>query len=53
VPESFAGIPHLETAPLTAGGADVDLRVFEPGLHGIRPQEVDAVRALVCGAEDR
>ena len=32
---------------LAAGGAEVDLRVFEPSPHGIRPQEVDAVRALI------
>jgi phospholipase/carboxylesterase len=35
---------------LAAAGADVDLRVFEPGPHGIRPQEVDAVRALIRAA---
>ncbi len=35
---------------LAAGGADVDLRVFEPSPHGIRPQEVDAVRALIRAA---
>ena len=32
---------------LAAGGADVDLRVFEPSAHAIRPQEVDAVRAMI------
>ena len=32
---------------LAAGGAKVDLRVFEPGPHGIRAEEVDPLRALI------
>jgi predicted esterase len=32
---------------LQAAGAEVDLRVFPPGPHGVRPEEVDALRELV------
>jgi predicted esterase len=32
---------------LAAGGAQVDLRVFEPSSHAIRAEEADAVAALV------
>jgi predicted esterase len=32
---------------LTAGGADVDLRVFPPGPHTVREEEIEAVRALI------
>jgi phospholipase/carboxylesterase len=35
---------------LAAGGADVDLRVFDRGSHAIRAQEVDAVAALARAA---
>jgi phospholipase/carboxylesterase len=32
---------------LAAGGADVDLRVFPPGPHTVREEELEAVRALI------
>jgi phospholipase/carboxylesterase len=34
---------------LAAAGAEVDLRVFPPGPHGVTGEEVDAVRAMVRG----
>ena len=41
------GRTEESTRILEAGGADVDLRVFEPGPHAIRSEEVDALRALI------
>ena len=37
---------HESAELLTAGGARVDLRIFGPGPHAIRAEEVDAVTAL-------
>lgn len=36
-------------ARLRAAGAAVDLRVYDPAPHGLRDDEVDALRALVRG----
>jgi phospholipase/carboxylesterase len=47
-------VPEARTresaAILAQAGADVDLRVFPPGPHGVTNEEVDAVRALIRGA---
>jgi phospholipase/carboxylesterase len=46
-------VPEARTresaAILAQAGADVDLRVFPPGPHGVTAEEVDAVRALIRG----
>jgi predicted esterase len=39
----------LSADVLGAAGADVDLHVFPPGEHGIRDEEVAALRELVAG----
>lgn len=38
---------------LRRAGADVDLRVFGPGVHGVRDEEVAAVGDLVRGLDTR
>jgi phospholipase/carboxylesterase len=46
-------VPEARTresaAILAQAGADVDLRVFPSGPHGVTAEEVDAVRALIRG----
>jgi phospholipase/carboxylesterase len=49
--ENDAWVPEERTREsadiFTAGGAEVDLRVFAPGPHGIHDEEVEAVRAMI------
>jgi predicted esterase len=49
--EADAWVPPERTresaAILAAAGADVDLRVFEPAPHGVREEEIAAVRELL------
>jgi predicted esterase len=49
--EEDAWVPPARTresaAILAAAGADADLRVYEPGPHTVRPDEVAATRALI------
>jgi phospholipase/carboxylesterase len=49
--EGDAWVPEERTREsaeiLAAGGADVDLRVFPPGPHGVHDEEVEATRALI------
>jgi phospholipase/carboxylesterase len=44
-------VPEARTresaAILAEAGGEVDLRVFPPGPHGVQPEEIEAVRALI------